>query len=280
MGKYSVVVKKKPTVWQRIKRLLGWLLIIAVTILVGGGFYRSFLKVRVEALVVKFLGVDIVLLFYFLFYIFVVCGVILVALIYWVGWENLKFRFKQRHYRSALVVPHYYKDRKRIRYDRAIGVFEQYSDNKLDVSGKENEELALANLDDSGTGVAAGKIAFKNGKLDGVFVSYYENRRVESEVSYKEGRLDGPFRAYYPDGKFHVEKFYHDGKLAGIFRAWDEDGSIFFEINYKDGFQDGFDKTFYRSGVLQYLDTYEEGRKVNRKTYDEAGNLKYDEDFD
>lgn len=229
---------------------------------------------------IKLGGLDVGLLCYFLFYIFLFCGLILIAIVYWVGWDNLRFRFKQRQYRSSLVVHDYYKGRRRLKYDHVIGSLDQYGERKLDLTGKEGEERALSSLDSGGVGVAAGNIAFKDGKLEGIFVSYYENGKIESEVSYRDGHLDGPFKAYYGDGRIHVDKFYRDGKLENVFKAWDEDGSVFFEIEYKDGKQHGFDKTYYRSGVLQHMENYKEGRLLNRKTYDESGNLKYEESFE
>ena len=55
---------------------------------------------------------------------------------------------------------------------------------------------------------------------------------------------------------------------------------MFFEIEYKDGKQHGLDKIYYRTGVLQFEDTYVEGKKSRRKTFDQGGKVKFIQDYD
>jgi hypothetical protein len=64
-----------------------------------------------------------------------------------------------------------------------------------------------------------------------------------------------------------------------VFRAYDEFGVLFFEIEYKDGKQHGQDRIYNKSGILQHLDTYIYGERVNRKTYSDRGELMYTQDF-
>lgn len=280
MTKYSRI-NKKLIARQKFLRVCVWLVMILIVTFVGGNLYRYVLKAKMQLLILEALKIDVIFLCQFLIYVFVILGFILTMTVYWVGWDNVRSRLRLNRYRSSLVVRDYYKRQRRLQYERVVGGLNRFSDNKLDLTGKEKEERLLFNLD-SGTAVMTpvGTIAFKDGKLDGVFVSHFGNGKVESEVNYKDGKFDGHFRTYYPDGRLHAEKFYKDGKLEGVFKAYDEDGSIFFEINYKGGKQEGFDKTYYRSGVMQYLDIYQEDKRIHRKTYDEGGNLKYEEDFD
>ena len=50
-------------------------------------------------------------------------------------------------------------------------------------------------------------------------------------------------------------------------------------MNYKDGLKNGVEKSFFRNGGVQYLDTYKNGKRINRKTYNEAGELQYDYNY-
>ncbi len=45
------------------------------------------------------------------------------------------------------------------------------------------------------TGKYQGKI--KDGKLDGPYVSYYENGQLKFEGTYKDGKEEGPWVSYY-----------------------------------------------------------------------------------
>jgi len=241
--------------------------------------YSQFLRDYFDIWIAKALSIDLTFLSFLMVYVFFICGLILLSIVYWLGWDNLRFKVKQMKYRSALMAKDYYKEDRRIHYDSFVGDINRFSDGKLDLSGKEQEEGKLANLDNDQRAALSQVIAFKDGKLEGTFRSYFVNGKIESEVTYREGKLNGPYRTFYPDGRLRAERFYNEGKINGIFRAFDEDGSIFFEISYYDGKQNGPDKTFYRSGVLQYLDIYKDGKRLHRKTYDEQGNLRFEQDF-
>ncbi|MDP2653347.1 MAG: toxin-antitoxin system YwqK family antitoxin [Candidatus Omnitrophota bacterium] len=129
-------------------------------------------------------------------------------------------------------------------------------------------------------GVLKKEAHYIDGKITGLFRTYYENAQIEQEAVYRDGRIDGLYKAYYDNGIPHQEKIYKDGKLNGVHRAYDEKGILFFEISYKDDVQEGTDKIYDQSGVLQFMDTYRSGICVNRKTYDEFGVLKYDQNFE
>lgn len=278
MGKYSryrKISSRKYRFWW----LLGGYSLLAAPLIAGIVFALQYFKAKKEAIIVGLLSIDPVMLCYFLIYVFVFGGLVLLLIVYWSGWDNMRFRLKQRHYRSSLMVKDYYKRRRRLKIEEIFHRFDLSSEEREMVPDKEREERVLTEMDTKARRIPIGNITYKHGKLDGIFVSYYENGNIESEVSYKEGKLEGPFRTYYSDGKSRAERFYKDGKIEDVFKAWDEDGSIFFEIHFKDGRQDGPDKTFYRHGAIQFLDIYKEGRHIHRKTYDEGGNLLFEEDF-
>jgi len=50
------------------------------------------------------------------------------------------------------------------------------------------------------------------------------------------------------------------------------------EANFKNEKLDGVCKTYYPNGEIQYIDTYQNGQKINRKAYDEEGKLQPDQD--
>jgi len=51
------------------------------------------------------------------------------------------------------------------------------------------------------------------------------------------------------------------------------------EANFKNEKLDGVCRTYYPNGEIQYIDTYQNGQKINRKAYDEEGKLQSDQDY-
>lgn len=129
-------------------------------------------------------------------------------------------------------------------------------------------------------GVLMRETRYINGKLDGLYCTYYEDGQLEQKAVYLNGEIEGLYVSYYKNGILHQEKNYIKGKLNGIYKAYDELGIPFFEITYKNDIQHGTDKIFDQMGVLQFMDTYLNGVVINRKTYDEYGNLKFDQYFE
>lgn len=144
---------------------------------------------------------------------------------------------------------------------------------------------------------------YKNGKLEGICKTYYESGELMFKYNYKEGKQDGITRSYYRNGRLKYEYKYRDGKLEGTIKKYYRNGKLAFEWNYKDGKREGITKSYYRSGSqraewnygdnrldgitriyyenggIQYIDTYKNGQKVNRKAYDSKGKLEFDQDY-
>jgi antitoxin component YwqK of YwqJK toxin-antitoxin module len=151
------------------------------------------------------------------------------------------------------------------------------------------------------------EINYKDGKVDGRWVSYYQNGQIQGEIIFKDGKVDGRFVSYcengvkkeetnYKDGKPDgraVNYYYEDGKIAvdttvGNDTENDEHGQIKLERNYKDGKPDGRWVVYSKNGQivqeLNFKDGYYDGKqvmyyykngKVQKKEYFEKG--EYDE---
>ncbi|MCK5215377.1 MAG: hypothetical protein KAR05_08500 [Candidatus Omnitrophica bacterium] len=217
--------------------------------------------------------------FWALFYVFLSCSLILVVIVYWVGWEYVRYKIQTTFYRSKLVAKDYYKQDKKVDFETFVsGAVAEQGQQKLEIdndltSGRNN----TPDMKDPGVSVVGDQV--EADIVTGVYRELYKNGQLKLERSYKDGKLDGFFRTYYEDGRLHQEKNFVNGELNGPYMAYDEDGSIFFEINYKDNVQHGKDIAYFKNGNIQYEDTYIQGKRVNRKTYSESGELKFDQDF-
>jgi antitoxin component YwqK of YwqJK toxin-antitoxin module len=96
---------------------------------------------------------------------------------------------------------------------------------------------------------------YKNGKLDGMKVTYYTNDQITEETEYKDGLKNGKDNFYSPEGVQIKKLIYKNGFLHGPAYYYDSNGSIILEGNYKDGKKDGLWK-HYEGGALIKEETF------------------------
>ena len=73
-------------------------------------------------------------------------------------------------------------------------------------------------------------------------------RQKASEGFYKDNKLEGSLIYWYDNGQKASEGHYINDKPEGIQTAWDEDGQIESEQEYKNGELNG-KSTFYENGL-------------------------------
>jgi antitoxin component YwqK of YwqJK toxin-antitoxin module len=100
---------------------------------------------------------------------------------------------------------------------------------------------------------------YKNGKLEGLKVTYYENDQITEETEYKNGVKNGIDNFYSPVGVQIKKLLYKNGVLHGPAYYFDSNGSIILEGNYKDGKKDGVWK-HYEDGALIKEETFPKSR--------------------
>lgn len=71
-----------------------------------------------------------------------------------------------------------------------------------------------------------GIINYKNGKLDGKSIRYYDNGIIYYEQNYKEGELEGYERFYHYNGQLKQEGKFVQGKASGEFKLYSETGEL------------------------------------------------------
>ncbi len=127
---------------------------------------------------------------------------------------------------------------------------------------------------DSTTIKAEGRVV--NGKIEGLWRSYYEDGHIQSAVTYKEGLANGIAFFYYDDEKqtTRTELTFEDDKVTGIYREFYENGSRKAMLNFKEGVPDGEAEFYYDSGVIKISGSYKDGVKEGKwKHYTETGEI-------
>ncbi|MCP4922560.1 MAG: toxin-antitoxin system YwqK family antitoxin [bacterium] len=76
---------------------------------------------------------------------------------------------------------------------------------------------------------------WKNGKQDGLWVTWYKNGNYQTAGKMKDGKEDGLSTHWYENGQREVQGNYKNGKLNGLREQWHENGQKMFETNWKDG---------------------------------------------
>jgi len=72
---------------------------------------------------------------------------------------------------------------------------------------------------------------WKNDKLNGEFVRYYENGKLKSEATYAEDLLNGTEKIYHKNGKLKSEYEYINDEQVGDGKQYNEDGKLFVTKN-------------------------------------------------
>ena len=80
-----------------------------------------------------------------------------------------------------------------------------------------------------------GLTQFKDGKISGLYTTWYENGQKKDELTYKDGQLDGLWTRWYENGQKSSEETYKDGKSDGPHTSWHENGQKAAEGTSKDG---------------------------------------------
>ena len=80
-----------------------------------------------------------------------------------------------------------------------------------------------------------GLTQFKDGKISGLYTTWYENGQKKDELTCKDGQLDGLWTRWYENGQKSSEETYKDGKSDGPHTSWHENGQKAAEGTSKDG---------------------------------------------
>ena len=74
-------------------------------------------------------------------------------------------------------------------------------------------------------GQMARETSWKEGKQDGLGVTWYENGQKKSEGNYKDGKKDGVWTQWHESGRKSMESHYKDGVGSDI-KAWRATGEL------------------------------------------------------
>jgi len=142
---------------------------------------------------------------------------------------------------------------------------------------------------------------YKNGKLNGIFIRYFDNGNVSNKVNFVNGNPTG-YKQFYPNKKLKAEKT-DDGKnqhlttwfengnknleqyllnniLNGKSEQWFDNGQLELSCTYKNNKQEGKFSAYHKNGKKKIEGNYYNGNlDGNWKSYNEKGHIISDEKY-
>ena len=73
---------------------------------------------------------------------------------------------------------------------------------------------------------------YKNNKLNGKYIEYYNNGLKKIECYYENDKKNGKYIEYYNKGLKKIECYYENNVLVGIYNEWDINGLLIKNMLY------------------------------------------------
>jgi antitoxin component YwqK of YwqJK toxin-antitoxin module len=105
---------------------------------------------------------------------------------------------------------------------------------------------------------------FRNGKADGVYLSYHDNGELASKGTYKNGERDGLWVTYHTSGRLLIKETLKEGQREGPWEYYFVNGRLREKGSYKNGKREGPWIDYDKTGTVdeELTGTYENGVKV------------------
>ena len=118
-------------------------------------------------------------------------------------------------------------------------------------------------------------------KLNGPYISLYENGFTQAEGKYNDGKKNFKWLYYWPDGNIHQKVTYQNGLYNGEKSTWYQNGEVDEVINYKTNVKEGNYEKYYENGKIMIQGGFMRGLKHGSWIeWDNYGNLIYEDIYD
>ena len=105
---------------------------------------------------------------------------------------------------------------------------------------------------------------YKDGKLNGPYVSYYDKENIVEKVTYINGKKEGFEENFWFGGDLHHRVNYINGNREGSYVEYHVNDSIDIKSNYKNDVKHGTYEEYYENGKLkqkcEYINNFKFGR--------------------
>jgi len=103
------------------------------------------------------------------------------------------------------------------------------------------------------------RASLRDGRYDGAFELYFENRKLSLREVYRQGQKDGPYEWYFENGQLYERGTYQNGLREGPYEAYFQNGGLFEKGTYRYGDFHGPRAWFLGDQLLERM-TYVHGQ--------------------
>jgi antitoxin component YwqK of YwqJK toxin-antitoxin module len=79
------------------------------------------------------------------------------------------------------------------------------------------------------------RASLRDGRYDGPFELFFQNRKLSVREMYRQGQKDGPYEWYFESGELYERGTYHNGLREGPYEAYFESGQLHEKGSYHHG---------------------------------------------
>ncbi len=123
---------------------------------------------------------------------------------------------------------------------------------------------------------------FQDNRKDGLWVKYFPNEKIQSEITFSNNRPNGEYKIYYDNGQLQEQGLWKNNRNTGAFKRYHDNGQPQQEFVFNEGGKrDGTQKYFHENGQLMIIGDIKEGKETGEfKEYFANGDLKSVKVFD
>lgn len=168
----------------------------------------------------------------------------------------------------------------------SLQMFEALAENSLEMKDLDSLDFKAALTEDMDFDDGAAKINYdstenihyegniEDGKIEGIWRTYYPSGNLYATANYHKGKLDG-IAYFYHDNARQVkmaEAEYDGDVLDGTYTEFYTNGKVKARIMYEDGLRHGETVFFYDNGNIKMQSKYKKGKRSGKSTvYDQNG---------
>ncbi len=91
---------------------------------------------------------------------------------------------------------------------------------------------------------------YENGKPDGAWIQYYDNRHLKEKRFFENGKKVGFYQAWWENGQLKSQYHFANDEYEGNCKDWSAQGMLVRNMNFHEGHEQGLQQLWQSDGKL------------------------------